>query len=67
VHTVITGFGNADQVCPTFPGQNRRLHWPFDDPAHATGTEDERMAVFRRVREEIAAKMRTEFSLKCES
>jgi arsenate reductase len=30
-----------------------RHHWPFDDPAHATGTEDEQLAVFRRVRDEI--------------
>lgn len=54
VETVITVCGNADQVCPTFPGQVRRLHWPFDDPAHATGTDEEKMAVFRRVRDEIA-------------
>lgn len=53
VETVITVCGNADQACPTFPGQVRRLHWPFDDPAHATGTEAEQMAVFRRVRDEI--------------
>ena len=54
VETVITVCGNADQVCPVFPGQVNRHHWPFDDPAHATGTEDEQMAVFRRVRDEIA-------------
>ncbi|YCM43471.1 arsenate reductase ArsC [Verrucomicrobiaceae bacterium 227] len=33
VHTVITVCGNADQCCPTFPGQVNRYHWPFDDPA----------------------------------
>jgi arsenate reductase len=53
IHTVITVCGNADQVCPMFPGQVTRHHWGFDDPAHATGTEDEQMAVFRRVRDEI--------------
>jgi arsenate reductase (thioredoxin) len=53
IETVITVCGNADQVCPTFPGQVNRHHWPFDDPAHATGTEEERLAVFRRVRDEI--------------
>jgi arsenate reductase len=53
VETVITVCGNADQVCPMFPGQVNRYHWGFDDPAHATGTEDEQMAVFRRVRDEI--------------
>ncbi len=55
VETVITVCGNADQVCPMFPGQVNRHHWGFDDPAHATGTEEEQMAVFRRVRDEIRA------------
>jgi arsenate reductase len=54
VETVITVCGNADQVCPIFPGQMNRHHWGFDDPAHATGTEEEQLAVFRRVRDEIA-------------
>ena len=53
VETVITVCGNADQVCPIFPGQVNRHHWGFDDPAHATGTEAEKLAVFRRVRDEI--------------
>jgi arsenate reductase len=53
VETVITVCGNADQVCPMFPGQMNRHHFPFDDPAHAEGTEEEQMAVFRRVRDEI--------------
>ncbi len=53
VETVITVCGNADQVCPMFPGQMNRYHWGFDDPAHATGTEDEQFAVFQRVRDEI--------------
>ena len=55
IHTVITVCGNADQACPTFPGQSQRHHWGFDDPAHATGSEDEQMKVFRRVRDEIGA------------
>jgi arsenate reductase (thioredoxin) len=53
IETVITVCGNADQACPMFPGQVNRHHWPFDDPARATGTEDEKLAVFRRVRDEI--------------
>ena len=53
VTTVITVCGNADQACPMFPGQVNRYHWGFDDPAHATGTEEEIVAVFRRVRDEI--------------
>lgn len=55
VETVITVCGNADQACPMFPGQVNRHHFPFDDPAHATGTEEEQMAVFRRVRDEVRA------------
>ncbi len=53
VDTVVTVCGNAEQVCPTFPGQHNRYHWGFDDPAHAEGSEEEVMAVFRRVRDEI--------------
>ena len=53
VETVITVCGNADQACPMYPGQLNRHHWGFDDPAHATGTDEEKMAVFRRVRDEI--------------
>lgn len=53
IETVITVCGNADQACPVFPGQVNRHHWPFDDPAHATGSEEEILAVFRRVRDEI--------------
>ena len=55
VETVITVCGNADQACPIFPGQVNRHHFPFDDPAHATGTEEEQFAVFQRVRDEIRA------------
>src|SRR5258708_39165068 len=53
VETVITVCGNADQACPIFPGQVHRHHWGFQDPAHATGSEEEKLAVFRRVRAEI--------------
>jgi arsenate reductase (thioredoxin) len=53
IETVITVCGNADQACPMFHGQMNRHHWGFDDPAHATGTDAEKLAVFRRVRDEI--------------
>lgn len=53
VETVITVCGRADQACPVFPGQANRHHWPFEDPAHADGDEEDRLAVFRRVRDEI--------------
>jgi arsenate reductase len=53
VETVISVCGNADQACPMFPGQVNRYHWGFEDPAHATGTEEDKLAVFRRVRDEM--------------
>ena len=53
VHTVITVCGNADQACPSFPGQLKRYHWGFDDPAKAEGSDEEVLDVFRRVRDEI--------------
>ena len=53
IETVITVCGNADQACPIFPGQVNRHHWPFDDPAPATGTDGEKREIFRRVRNEI--------------
>jgi arsenate reductase len=58
IDTVITVCGNADQACPVYPGQVHRLHWPFDDPAHATGTDTEIMDEFRRVRDAIGAVFR---------
>ena len=53
VHTVITVCGDADEACPVFPGQVNRYHWLFPDPARAAGSEDEVLAAFRRVRDEI--------------
>ncbi len=53
VETVITVCGNADQACPAYPGQLNRHHWGFYDPAHAAGTDAEKLAVFRQVRDQI--------------
>ena len=53
IETVITVCDAADQACPIFPGQLNRHHWPFDDPAHATGPDEVKLAVLRRVRDEI--------------
>ncbi len=50
---VITVCDKAKESCPTFPGQVKRIHWSFEDPAEATGTKEERMKVFRKVRDEI--------------
>lgn len=55
---VITVCGNAEERCPVFPGKTNRLHWPFDDPAHAVGSEEEVLGMFRRVRDEIGEKVR---------
>ena len=55
---MITVCDSASERCPLFPGPMTRLHWSFEDPAAATGTEDERLAVFRRVRDAIDARLR---------
>ena len=55
---VVTVCDQAAERCPVFPGAATRLRWSFDDPARAVGTKEERLAVFRRVRDEIEAQVR---------
>lgn len=55
-HRVITVCDAANEECPYFPGAER-IHWPFDDPAEATGTEEQRLRVFRIVRQEIKTRL----------
>jgi arsenate reductase len=55
---VVTVCDRAKQTCPVFPGAKRSAHWAFDDPADADGSEAERLAVFRRVRDEINARVK---------
>jgi len=55
---VITVCDRANRNCPIFPGRTKRVHWSFDDPAQAEGDERERLAVFRRVRDEIEGRLR---------
>ena len=50
---VITVCDDANEACPFFPGARNRLHWSLEDPGRAEGSEKERLAVFRRVRDEI--------------
>ena len=50
---VITVCDEANEACPFFPGAKSRLHWSFEDPSRAEGTEEERLAVFRSVRDRI--------------
>jgi arsenate reductase len=57
---VITVCDAANEACPIFPGAARRLHWPLDDPSRATGGEEEQLAVYRRVRDEIRARIEAE-------
>ena len=53
IDLAVTVCNNAAEACPVLPGAALTLHWPFDDPADAVGTEEEKMKVFRRVRDEI--------------
>jgi arsenate reductase len=55
---IITVCDRARDNCPTFPGDNERIHWSFDDPATATGSHAQQLAVFRRVRNEIGERLR---------
>ena len=50
---VITVCDDANEACPFFPGAKKWLHWSFEDPSRAEGPEDERLAIFRRVRDKI--------------
>jgi arsenate reductase len=56
--SVITVCDSANERCPVFPARTTRLHWSFEDPSRAEGSEPERLAVFRRVRDEIAGRLR---------
>ena len=58
---VVTVCDNAKERCPIFPGSWKFLHWSLEDPAAADGTPDERLAVFRRVRDQIVAHIDREF------
>lgn len=55
---VITVCDSANERCPVFPARTTRIHWSLEDPSLATGTEEEQLKVFRRVRDQIAARFR---------
>jgi arsenate reductase (thioredoxin) len=57
---VITVCDDANEACPFFPGARNRLHWSLEDPSRAEGSEDERLAIFRRVRDEIRERIEQE-------
>ncbi len=54
---VITVCDEANEACPIFPGAKNRLHWSFRDPSRVEGDDEERLAVFRGVRDEIRARI----------
>jgi thioredoxin type arsenate reductase len=49
----------AEEVCPLFPRPVRTLHWPLPDPARTSGSDEQRLAAFRAVRDELAARLAT--------
>lgn len=55
---VITVCDSANETCPVFPNAGRRIHWSFEDPSKATGSEEARLAMFRRIRDEIDARFK---------
>jgi arsenate reductase len=57
---VITVCDDANEACPFFPGARNRLHWSFEDPSRAEGSEEERLAVFRLVRDRIRGRVQAE-------
>jgi arsenate reductase (thioredoxin) len=57
---VITVCDDANEACPFFPGAGNRLHWSFEDPSRAEGSEEERLAVFRSVRDRIRDRVQAE-------
>ena len=61
---VITVCDSAAEACPIFPGAVQRRHWSFEDPSRATGTEDEQLVVYRRIRDEIRSRIESELLAK---
>ena len=57
IDLLVTVCGHADEHCPVVPVSCEKQHWPFDDPAKATGSEEEVMRAFRRVRDQIKVKI----------
>ena len=55
---VITVCDNAQKTCPAFPGRHEKIHWSIEDPAAAEGSEENRIAVFRRIRDEIEQRIK---------
>jgi len=54
---VITVCDNAKQSCPIYPAKTKRIHWSIEDPAALQGSEEERLAAFRRIRDELRLRL----------
>jgi arsenate reductase len=61
IQFVVTVCSSAKEKCPVFPGTVKFLHWDLEDPAAAAGAPEEKLAVFRKVRDEILAHIEREF------
>lgn len=64
---VVTVCSSAAQDCPVFANATEMLHWPFDDPSHVEGSDEERRAAFRNARELITARIRQYLSAQTDS
>ena len=58
---IVTTCDDARDQCPVFPGQGKRLHWDLEDPAEAEGSREEKLEVFRRVRDELEKLIQSHF------
>ena len=67
IDLAVTVCDHAQQSCPTLPYAQTTLHWPFDDPAEATGTDEEKMVFFRRVRDEIKSRITSHIASQLEN
>lgn len=61
IQYVVTVCSNAKEKCPIFPATFKVIHWDLEDPADAGGSDHEKLAVFRKVRDEIRARIEREF------
>ena len=62
---VITVCDNANESCPVFPAAAKRIHWSLEDPAAVQGSEEQRLAAFRRIRDQLRTHLRQLFEKSC--
>lgn len=59
---VVTVCDNAKETCPILPGVKRQLHWSFEDPAVTEGAHEEKLSMFRRIRDQIKIRIEAELA-----